>query len=95
MFFENSSAAILEIITVSINTLLLADVFEDFRSVCLHSYGLDPTYFYTRPGLAWQVTLEMTIVQLEFFTNPDMYIFIEDGGDAYQLLHISTQKPIY
>jgi hypothetical protein len=32
---------------------LLADVFENFRALCLQIYGLDPAHFYTSPGLAW------------------------------------------
>jgi len=34
------------------DVLLLADVFEHFRSVCLQNYGLDPAHFYTTPGLS-------------------------------------------
>ena len=34
------------------DTLLLADVFENFRNMCLEIYELDPTYFVSAPGLA-------------------------------------------
>ena len=37
---------------VQSDTLLLADVFENFRNKCLEIYELDPTYFASAPGLA-------------------------------------------
>ena len=39
---------------VKSNTLLLADVFENFRKACIRSYGLDLVHFISLPGLAWQ-----------------------------------------
>lgn len=61
------------------DVILLADVFENFRDLCLNIYGLDPAHFYTAPGLAWQAALKMTKVNLELFTDPDMHLFIERG----------------
>jgi hypothetical protein len=58
---------------------LLADVFENFRCLCLEMYGLDAAHFYTAPGLAWQAALKMTDVNLELFTDPDMHLFVEKG----------------
>ena len=61
------------------DVLLLADVFENFRSVCLKAYNLDPCHFYASPGLAWQACLKMTEVELQLLTDPDMYLFTEEG----------------
>ena len=47
------------------DVLLLADVFEKFRDVCMYNYQLDPAWYYTSPGLAWDVCLKMTKVELE------------------------------
>ena len=35
------------------DTLLSADVFENFRNMCLEIYELDPGKFFSAPGLAW------------------------------------------
>ena len=40
------------------DVILLANVFEAFRNVCLNNYGLDPAHFYTAPGLAWKACLK-------------------------------------
>ena len=54
---------------VQSDTLLLADVFENFRNMCIKVYELDPAYFLTAPGLAWQACLKKTDVNLELLTN--------------------------
>ena len=45
---------------VQSDTLLLADVFETFRDMCLKEYELDPAHFLLLPGLAWQACLKKT-----------------------------------
>ena len=61
------------------DTLLLADIFENFRHACLKNYELDPAHFVSLPGLAWQACLKKTNVELELITDYDMLLMIEDG----------------
>ena len=61
------------------DVLLLADIFENFRDVCLKNYGLDPVYYYTAPGLAWDAVLKMTKINLELLSNIDMLLMVEKG----------------
>ena len=61
------------------DVILLANVFESFRKVCLDNYGLDPAHFYTAPGLAWKACLKKTGVNLELLKDPDMLLMFERG----------------
>ena len=61
------------------DTLLLADVFENFRNACMKNYELDSAHFVSLPGLAWQACLKKTNVELELITDYDMLLMIEDG----------------
>ena len=49
---------------VQTDTHLLPDVYENFRNKCLEIYGLDPSYFYSLPGLVWQACLKKAGVEL-------------------------------
>ena len=61
------------------DVLLLADVFENFRDLCLKIYGLDPVYYFTAPGLAWDACLKMTNIDLELLSDPNMLLMFEKG----------------
>ena len=61
------------------DVLLLADVFENFRDICLKNYGLDPVHYYTAPGLAWDAMLKMTKINLELLSDVDMLLMVEKG----------------
>ena len=62
-----------------IDVLGLADVFEMFRKISMRDYGLDPLHYYTLPGYSWDTMLKKTGVELELFTDPDKYLFVEFG----------------
>ena len=59
------------------DTLLLADVFENFRNKCFEICENDPIYSVSAPGLAWQACLKKTGVKLELITDYDMLLMIE------------------
>ena len=46
---------------VQSDTLLLADVFNNFRDMCIKEYEVDPAHFLSLPGLAWQACLKKLI----------------------------------
>ena len=64
---------------VQTDTLLLPDVFENFRNMCIKVYELDPAHFLSLPGLAWQACLKKTNIKLEMLTDYDMLLMVEEG----------------
>ena len=64
---------------VQSDTLLLADVFNNFRDMCIKEYDLDPGHFLSLPGLAWQACLKKTNIELELLTDYDMLLMVEEG----------------
>ena len=52
-------------------------MFENFRDKRIEIYQLDPLYFMSAPGLAWQACLKKTEVKLELITDYDMVVMIE------------------
>ena len=61
------------------DTLLLADVFNNFRNMCIKEYELDPAHFLSAPGLAWQDCLKKANIELELLTDCDMLLMVEEG----------------
>ena len=45
----------------------------------MNHYRLDPTWYFSAPGLAWDAVLKITTVQLELLSDPDMLLMIENG----------------
>ena len=64
---------------VQSDTLLLADVFENFRDMRIKVHELDPSHFVSLPGLAWQTCLKKTNIELELLTDYDMLLMVEEG----------------
>jgi len=61
------------------DVLLLTDVFENLRDVCLENHGLYPICYYTSPDLSWDAILKCTKIELELLTDHDMLMFIKKG----------------
>ena len=64
-------------------------MFEKFRNKCLELYELDPIYFVSAPGLAWQACLKKTGIKVELIIDYDMLLMIEKGirGRICQATH--------
>ena len=71
------------------DTLLLADVFQNFRNRCIEIYEVDPAHFLSAPGLAWQACLKKTEVRLELLTDIDILLMVEKGirGGICHVIH--------
>jgi len=61
------------------DVLILADIFENFRGICIYNYKLDPSWYYTSPVLAWDAALKHTNIKLELLSDPDMLMMIKSG----------------
>jgi hypothetical protein len=61
------------------DVLLLADIWFNFRKVCIKNYKLDPEYYYTAPSLSFDAMLKLSKIELELITDNDMYLFVESG----------------
>ncbi|CAF4750968.1 unnamed protein product [Pieris macdunnoughi] len=77
--FECSSLGEYFDLYLKTDILLLAEVFENFRGICLGVYELDPCRYLTAPGLSWDAMLKETGVNLELLTDYEMLQFIQSG----------------
>ena len=74
---------------VQSHTLLLADVFQNFRNKCIGIYELDAANFLSTPGLAWQASLKKTGVELELLIDINMLLMVKKGiqGGICHVVH--------
>lgn len=88
----------------------LADVFENFRVLCLDIYGVDPAFYFTAPGMFNDALYKYTGAKVELISDVDMYNFMEAGirgglsvqanrysraNNKYMRSHDITQKSKY
>ena len=65
-------------IYLKLDVLLLADVFENFRSKAMGSYGLDPLHYLTLPSFSWHACLRMTRIKLDL-NDPEHFLMVENN----------------
>ena len=64
---------------LKVDVLILSDIFENFRDLCLKTYGVDSAFYYTAPGMSFDAMLKHTCVELELLHDYDMILFCERG----------------
>ena len=89
-YFNNKSLGYYHDMYVQSDTLLLADLSENFRNKCFEIYELDPAHFLSAPGLAWKACLKKVEVKLQLLTNVDMLVTVEKGirGGICHAIHM-------
>ena len=73
------------------DVVLIANVFKSFRRVYLENYGLDPSHFYTAPGLAWKACLKKTGIRLELLLDPNMLLMLREESEV-ELPNLFTDR---
>ena len=80
---------------LTLDVLLLADVFENFHRMSLNYYELDPCHYYTLPGLSFDACLKMTTIQMKLLCYPERFIFVENsirGVSVVSHIHATTNN---
>ena len=82
---------------MELDTHLLADIFERFRSESMEHYKIDPAHFCTAPALSWHACLKHTGVKLDIIGDVDMNLFIDSalmgGVSAARNPHLKANNP--
>ena len=94
--FNNKNVGEYHDLYVQSDTILHADVFENFINKFTEIYGLDPAHFLSAPGLAWPACLKKARIRLELLTDVDMLLIKEKGirgGMCYAIhRYVKTSK---
>ena len=79
---------------VQADTLLPADVFQNFRNIypSWNIYELDPARFLTTPGWAWQVALRKTKIKLDLLADVGTLLMVEKCGRICNTIHWYTKS---
>ena len=77
---------------------MLADVFENFRNMCINIYEHEPAKFLSAPGLAWQAVSKKTKVKLDLLTDIDMLLMVKKsikGGICHSIFRYAKATNKY
>jgi hypothetical protein len=79
------------LIYLKTDVLLLADVFEKLRSMCISDYKLDPAHYMSSPGYSWDSCMLMTKAKLDLITDPSILDMI-DRSKRGGLCYVSSKR---
>lgn len=70
---------------LKVDVMLLVDIYENFRDICLSVYSIDPAFYFTSPGMSFDCMLKNTGVKLNLLTDYDMLLMFEKGKSFLKL----------
>ena len=77
--FNNKNIGKYHDLYIQSDTVLLSDVFENFRDKCIEIYELDPAHFLSAPRLAWEACLKKDINKIKLLADIDMLLMGKKG----------------
>ena len=94
--FKNKNLGDYHDLYVQSDTLILADVFEDFRNICLKLYEVNPAHMLSAPELAWELALKKTGQKVELLTDIDMLLMVKkkELEEEYVIKYVDMQNQI-
>ncbi|GIY65072.1 uncharacterized protein CDAR_428731 [Caerostris darwini] len=72
------------------HVVLLAEVFENFRTLSMNYFELDPVHFYTTPSLTWSAGIKTTKVRA--YSYQKGLAVCSSGGDQFQDIWTMTDS---
>ena len=64
---------------LSVDVLLLAEVFEAFRNTSINNYRIDPAHYISLPGYSFSAALLKNKTEIELLTSSEVYTIFENG----------------
>ena len=61
----------------------------------MNHYALDPAWYFSAPGLAWDAALKIATVQLELLSDPDMLLMIKVASEEESHPHAKANNELY
>ena len=77
--FNNKNIGKYHDLYIQSDTVLISDVFENFRDKCIEVYEHDPAHFLSAPRLAWEASLKKDINKIKLPADIDMLLMGKKG----------------
>ena len=75
-----------------VDVLLLTDVFENFRDICIKNHKLDPAHYYTAPGISLGRSIKSYRGKIRAVVG---YGYVVNGGRGYQRRSFYDWEPLW